>query len=52
MPYNYNENQGIYEATNKAKLASSAFETNKANLGGANMSLSMTTFAPISVQNL
>lgn len=31
MPYNYYENQGLYATTNRAKLISSVFVTNKAN---------------------
>lgn len=31
MPYNYYENQGLYATTNRAKLVSSVFVTNKAN---------------------
>ena len=45
MPYNYYENQGLYAAANKSKLASSALETNKANLGGVSTSTSVVTFA-------
>ena len=35
MPFNFYENQCLYAQANKAKLACSALETDKASLGGA-----------------
>ena len=37
MPYNFYDNQGMYVAANNAKLASSATETDKVNLGGVSL---------------
>lgn len=50
LPYNYNGKQGLYATTNKAKLASSIFETRKANLGVASTSMP-TTLTPNLGQN-
>jgi len=45
MPYNFYDNRSLYAAANKAKLASLATKTNKANLGGVSTSMSVATFA-------
>lgn len=50
LPYNYYGKQGLYTTTNKAKLASSIFETHKANLGVASTSMP-TTLTPNLDQN-
>ena len=41
----------LYAAANKAKLASLATETDKANLGGVSTSMSLVTFALSSARN-
>jgi hypothetical protein len=49
MPYNYYENQCLYAAANKAKLASLVLETDKTNLGGVGPSLHLVTLIKIGV---
>jgi hypothetical protein len=51
MPYNFYDNQSLYAAANKAKLASSAIETDKANLGGVGTSMPIVTVVQNSACN-
>jgi len=51
MPYNFYENKSLYAVSNKVKLASSALETNKANLGGVGPSLQLVTIGQNSDRN-
>jgi hypothetical protein len=51
MPYNFYDNQSLYAAANKDKLASSAIETDKANLGGVGTSMPIVTVVQSSARN-
>jgi hypothetical protein len=51
MPFNYYENQGLYAAANKGKLAPSTPETDRAGLAGVAPSSQMVIYGQNLAQN-